>query len=1445
MDNPLTGLRIRDNLSAERSDAHIRTLQDIRPEFSQTSSDVRKPTNSVNSGNDLEIVYITSKKDARRFVLKDETTTTSTTSYSLRENDDDNDRDDGVFTVDSIAQMKGLEERLVSIEGFEDYCLWDLDSDSCSTVLSPVRYLENATTQEEIDDGIKAMWLDRNAKKDGTLLHFCRGFVNPSESYSDNATSILETTAVGMTKNATKNTVEKCTLTKTLIKFGLPLKGYLNENDRREEQLQKLDDWLWKERGFFQILNAVRSDERDSIYMTFYQNQMINREVLEILEGDAMLSVYSIAAVFIIMVFHLQSFFLATLALIQILISFTVCFFLYRVVLGIELFGGLNFVSLYLLLGIGCDDIFIFTDALKQSPSKWTFERRLGWAFSRAAYTMATTTTTTGFAFLMLAISEIPIIRYFGIYTALLLFVNLFMVCTLYTCALVLWHDHFDGGKIWFPTLIKGRWFAPRSDDDDDDGDNQSNNQSDDTEESSTLENNHIDNTTNIEDLSRLERFFKLVYARRFINTRRGRIGVITVAAVLAVASIGLTSQLEIAKEPLLFWRKLHPFGIYLRSRLDGFEESRNRKYYIKEVYGLEYPFIDRTGTKETKDLDFGVPIYDTNFDLASPFAQEFLRDSCLDVVNNKTESLQLIQDSSKEEIGKCVMVAFALWREARNESFPVRFTDNNKSNNNDNDDNNIETGLIADSISVPSDSLRESFTDLMLEFLGRPQFGSKFFANVGFRQTSQGLLSPKFLTNDYAAEIEQDDPFFYRTRVKKAWDAHMRTDVNAKAPSSLGGQAYYTDSIFYYFVWQRTQSLFLSSTLLSIGLSLTLAFILTSIATWNWILASITCMTISLVLLNVFAVIAAAGMDIGAIESTLLTLVIGVSVDYQLHLVIGYSDGQFEAKIQDREGRCEHALGTVGSSVLAGSITTIISTSLLLFATIAFFSQFAFIMVVASLIALIYGLVVLPVLLSTIGPQNDHGTISLPSLSRCGNISIPYSRASSQSISSSSDPASIILLSKKRARSGILGYFALIMIIGAITAIIFLARSDQTMKEEKERDQGVLDATYSKLNDDSIFMPNFDDLVIGEWNEFRPGNDTICARGTPYAFFVRRGEPGAPMIVELQGGGSCWNPSTCQKATGTFFDTVEDTRASFRRSIDGKQRPTGMFDEEGPYQKFTYVYIPYCTGDLHWGNSTIQYSDTLTIRHKGWVNAHAVLNYVRAQIPAPPRVLVTGCSAGAYGSWLWAQWLSKHYQQNDDAAAKETRIYQMGDSGMGVVTDSFLSESFSNWNFFGGGFPDFIVPPEEESLLTTLNATGITVTKLFEWGALKFTNSTFGQASSAYDWNQAFFYKTMKEGSRADIFSKDKVAWNEDMNTLYDDAKATRPANLVNWVAPGDYHCVLGPRHYYADFVGVPYYKRLYNYFMKDIINDVDCRDISNGYCKQGVDLREDIKLL
>ena len=72
----------------------------------------------------------------------------------------------------------------------------------------------------------------------------------------------------------------------------------------------------------------------------------------------------------------------------------------------------------------------------------------------------------------------------------------------------------------------------------------------------------------------------------------------------------------------------------------------------------------------------------------------------------------------------------------------------------------------------------------------------------------------------------------------------------------------------------------------------------------------------------------------------------------------------------------------------------------------------------------------------------------------------------------------------------------------------------------------------------DEYRMPPLDDLEEGVWEEMRPAGATVCSRGTPFVFFVRRGRRDR-VAIEFQGGGACWSDETCALSKSTFYFSV------------------------------------------------------------------------------------------------------------------------------------------------------------------------------------------------------------------------------------------------------------------------------------------------------------------
>jgi hypothetical protein len=80
-----------------------------------------------------------------------------------------------------------------------------------------------------------------------------------------------------------------------------------------------------------------------------------------------------IAAVLIIgiTVLYLRSVTIALMIVIGAALSIGVSYFIYRTIYCIPIFPFMNLMSAFILIGIGCDDIFVFFDTWDQEKIEW------------------------------------------------------------------------------------------------------------------------------------------------------------------------------------------------------------------------------------------------------------------------------------------------------------------------------------------------------------------------------------------------------------------------------------------------------------------------------------------------------------------------------------------------------------------------------------------------------------------------------------------------------------------------------------------------------------------------------------------------------------------------------------------------------------------------------------------------------------------------------------------------------------------------------------------------------------------------------------------------------------------------------------------------------------------------------------------------------------------
>merc|ERR1712224_134377 len=132
------------------------------------------------------------------------------------------------------------------------------------------------------------------------------------------------------------------------------------------------------------------------------------------------------------------------------------------------------------------------------------------------------------------------------------------------------------------------------------------------------------------------------------------------------------------------------------------------------------------------------------------------------------------------------------------------------------------------------------------------------------------------------------------------------------------------------------------SSALTGCAISCALAFIILTITTTNIILALYSMLCIAAVIVSAIGYIVLVGWKFGTMEAICVTICVGFSVDFVVHIAIAYQ----EADLDTRYDRARKALADVGISVTAACISTIGASCFMLPAPmIPFMKMGAFIM--------------------------------------------------------------------------------------------------------------------------------------------------------------------------------------------------------------------------------------------------------------------------------------------------------------------------------------------------------------------------------------------------------------------------------------------------------------------------------------------------------------------
>jgi hypothetical protein len=211
-------------------------------------------------------------------------------------------------------------------------------------------------------------------------------------------------------------------------------------------------------------------------------------------------------------------------------------------------------------------------------------------------------------------------------------------------------------------------------------------------------------------------------------------------------------------------------------------------------------------------------------------------------------------------------------------------------------------------------------------------------------------------------------------------------------------------------------------------------------------------------------------------------------------------------------------------------------------------------------------------------------------------------------------------------------------------------------------------------------------------WIKVEPPG-AVCGNNSQYKIWVNYSDKSDNLVVVLEPGGACWDYDSCTGKNGIRGAANVNGLADDHWQVAPFISPfLNRYADNMPTRDWNFVYVPYCTGDVHTGNAVATYeddagTDSVTFHHEGHNAMTKTIAWIDEQFTHVPRMLVTGCSAGGVGSLV-----NYHFLRNGVRAVKKG--YMLNDSGPVFPSSGYSAPLHAKireaWNVdsLGGALP-------------------------------------------------------------------------------------------------------------------------------------------------------------
>ena len=888
--------------------------------------------------------------------------------YEHKESKDRGNSED-ILTNLNIQSMCLTEREMFQLPEYQEFCVLDKKDKCANATLSlPLQYygFDHDWSCELLDESVT----DAKTKEMLDLLETDIGLLQYGFFFDKD--TVVNKKAVGV---------------RSLLQFGAPLEGFASESEDISAQYKLYEDFfaVWEKEiwAYFKVINTGSESAYQTpfyagdLHVRFWGFDVQQLEFQRIVQTDMLFSIFSIMFVYYWMTVHTGSLFLASLGMLQIVCSLPIGNGIYKLLFGIEYFDTLHTLVIFLVLGVGADDIFVLNDGWTQTAEIVNREdykteveylgARMQIAYARTAQAVFNTSFTTSMAFVATAISPIMPISTFGIFAALCIVINYFMVITVTPTFILFHHVHVKKheDKMCAILCCLCNFFKKNATTtDSSDFKERDELQKEKAEIQEGTPNNELeDGKSGVAAVQAepatgiVEVFFEKAYIPTMMYEIKGYkvVALFSVIVCFIWGAFQVNNALKLTppQQQEQWFPSTHMFTGFIDDNSNMFLGGTENQYVTMNFY-LGIDGIDRNDNAGGGSFNIyepntnrGTVMFNDDFDITNSDTQADILNACQELrdqpctVKGGCENGKLV----RFEGVVCFLEEFDAW-------------------------------LISDKSTTRGALSSADFLTHLTEF--RADTKPKSDPIVGSWESQIGVIEGKikFITIQAVSSMQLLLPVDVKVDVRKAVDDVLeKINLSSKDHPTTGEMK--TEAGISW-TWMITELGLVESLFQGFAICFPVAFMVILVATGNLIVSFFAIFCIIFIVGGVMGLVQFLGWDLGVAESIAGIIVVGFSVDYAVHLAHMYMEGFHAAGMKTRGTRFEYACSHMGSTVVAGAVTTAGSGIFMLLCQLSFFVKMATLIVSTIIYSLTYAMCMFMPLLLLWGPDTTFGDVNV-----------------------------------------------------------------------------------------------------------------------------------------------------------------------------------------------------------------------------------------------------------------------------------------------------------------------------------------------------------------------------------------------------------------------------------------------------------------------------------